>query len=510
MATSEDLEPDKHALRRDRWDHEDFVKTRGDVPGVKALETKLEDINWAAPRVVADLHQLLRDPTPKVLDSRELQPAFRPNREVVSRLQGMEVVEEIRHNTVGDPFLAGLATSKMEGNLEELYEQLRDAQDQADDAQQKQDQLQQACDQAGCQPGSAQAQADAALAALQAAADQAAAQLDSTLDGISPLIDQQVRAAGAAAAKEAKDTQSAMAGWGLTGGEAAKMDPSVRLALAERMMDPWMQKVVSLFGRLRSELWAETSKRWDQGPDEVADITVGDDLNRMLPSEMICLLDEDLEVEFLDRFDRKQLMVRELRTRAKEARGGIVYVEDGSGSMYSPSELPGLWARAFGLVLLDVCIRQKRAFKAISFGGAGKMQEFDFGTDASTCTLEQRLDYAAFILNDSGTEFSGPLSKALEFLYAEHLETGRTSADIVFATDGIAAINDEWAGNFRIGVDELNIRVFGLMLGIAQNDPYGSFVKVADKITPINRLMNGGDVRNVFADVSRTNEPAFS
>lgn len=510
MATTEELEPDKHALRRDRWDHEDFVQTRADVPPLRKLEEQLEDVHWTAPRVVADLHQLLRDPSPKLTEANALQPAFRPNREVVSRLQGMEVVEEVRHNTVGDPFMAGLATSKMQRNLSELYEQLEEAQKQADDAQQKQDAYNDGCENAGCQPGSAEAMADAALEALREAAEVAATGLDETLEAMGPVIDQQVRAAGSAAAQEAKDNKDAMAGWGLSPGEVGKMDPAARLALAERMASPWMKKVVGLFGRLRSELWAETSKRFDQGPDEVADIILGDDINRMLTSEMICLLDADLEVDFLDRYDRKQLLVRELRTRAKEARGGIVYVEDGSGSMYSPSELPGLWARAMGLVLLDVAIRQKRAFKAIAFGGAGKMVEFDFGHDASTCTLEQKLDYAEFILNDAGTEFMGPLGKALEFLFEEHEATGRTSADIVFATDGLAGIQDEWAANYRQGSNEIGVRTFGLLLGMAQNDPHGSFDKVADKVAPISRLLNGSDVSKIFTDVARPKDAAFA
>lgn len=510
MATTEELEPDKHALRRDRWDHEDFVQARTDLPPLRQLEEQLEEVHWTAPRVVADLHQLLRDPSPKLSESKAMQPAFRPNREVVSRLQGMEVVEQVRHNTVGDPFMAGLATSRMQGNLTDLYEQLQEAQEQADQAQQAQDAYDQGCQDAGCQPGSAEAMADAALEALREDAEVAATGLDEALEAMGPVIDQQVRAAGAAAAQEAKDTKQAMAGWGLSPGEAAKLDPSVRLALAERMSTPWMKKVVGLFGRMRSELWAETSKRYDQGPDEVADITMGDDINRMLTTEMLCLLDPDLEVDFLDRYDRGQLLVRELRTRAKEARGGIVYVEDGSGSMYSPSELPGLWARAFGLVLLDVAIRQKRAFKVISFGGEGEMHEFDFGLDASMCSIEQKLDYAEFILNAAGTVFEGPLGKALGFLHDEHEANGRTSADIVFATDGYAGIEDAWAANFRRGTNEIGVRVFGLLLGVAQNDPFRSFEKVADKVAPINRLLNGSDIKSIFADVARPKDHALA
>lgn len=499
------MNENRHAVERDRWDVEDWTDTRAAIRPLRKLEERLEEVSYAAPTVVADVHQLLARPAPRLVDPSDLRPGFRVNREVVGKLEDSDALRQLRQHTVGDAFAAGLATSQMEGSLTELYQELAPVQEAADEADKAADEYDDACDDAGVEPGSPEAQANDALEQLAQAAEAAADALDAALGDMGPVIERRVREAAEAAAEDAETTNAAASGWGLDPGELSSLDPATRLALTERLTTPRMLRLAELFGRLRSEMWAQTSRRWDQGPDEIADVTLGDDLNLLLSSELLGLCEPELEIDFLDRYDRKQLLQYELRTRAKEAKGSVIYVRDSSDSMFNPSDAPDLFAAALGLVLLDVARQQRRGFRAVVFGSVGQTRSFDFGDDASQASLTERLAFAEFTFTRAGTAFEGPLDVAAEFLADEFERTGKTTGDIVFATDGTAKVQPEWLDAWDAKREALGFRCYGLTIGM---DSYGSIEAVSDFVTPVYRLLDGGDIGDVFNAVTKTKENA--
>lgn len=500
--TDELIDQQRHAMERDLWDVQDWDRTKGDVPTLVKLEEALEEIHHTAPKILADVHQTLTRPMPQL--NSDLRPEYKPNGQIAARLQASDTVQNLRHHTVGDPFTSGLATSKMQHDLEELYEELAEVQEKADDAQQKADDYQDGCDGAGVAPGSPEAQADAALEAMRQAAEQAAAAADVALDAMGPVIDRQVGQAGQAAQKGAQDLADAVAGWGKdeVQAELSRTDPSARLALAQRLTTDRMVRIAEMFGRLRTEMWAVESKRWDAGHDEVANVTLSGDLERIVSSELMSLCDEDMELDFLDRLERKKVLTYQLRSRAKEARGGIVYVEDSSSSMYVGAGLPAIWARSIGLVLLDVAMRQKRAFRVIVFSSPGSTVEFDFGLDASSTTLEQKLAYAEFTMGGS-TDIEGPLGKAIGALYEEYEATGKMTGDVVLATDDLVDVSAAWLERWNASKAELGFRCFGLTMGIPC---FGAIEAVSDYVTEVASLVDGSDVARMFRSVTETKE----
>jgi uncharacterized protein with von Willebrand factor type A (vWA) domain len=416
-----------------------------------------------------------------------------------------DAMRELRQHTVGDAFAAGLATSQMERSLTELYQELAPVQEAADEADKAADDYQDACDEEGVDPYSDEAAQSGTCEERREAAEAAEAALDALLGDMGPVIERRAREAAQEAAKDAETTNAAAAGWGLEPGELSSLDPKTRLALTERLTTPRMLRIAELFGRLRSELWAQTSRRWDQGPDEIADVTLGDNLNLLVSSELLGLCDPDLEVEFFDRYDRRQLLQYELRTRAKEAKGSVIYVRDSSDSMFNPSDAPDLFAAALGLVLLDAARQQRRGFRAVVFGSVGQTQTFDFGDDASEATLTERLAFAEFTFTRAGTAFEGPLDVAAGFLADEFERTGKTTGDVVFATDGTAKVQDEWLAAWDAKREALGFRCYGLTIGM---DSYHSIEAVSDFVTPVHRLLDGGDIGDVFNAVTKIKENA--
>lgn len=491
------IDQGRHATVRDLWDTEDWESTREEIPRLRAVERTLEDTSWTAPHALADVHQMLTRPTPALND--ELEPAFRPNGRVISQMLESEAVQQMRDFTIGDPLTAGLATTRMGEKLAELFAELSDVQEQADEAQKRSDEYGKACDGAGVEPGSPEAQADDVLEAIRQAAEAAMADLDAALDDVAPVITTAARQAAEAGAKETGDLAAACAGWGIEKGEFTSGDATARLALAERLTTPRMIRMAELVGRLRTELYALASPEWTVGHDEVADITHGDDLEHVLADELVYLAVPGLEPLFYEKYVGKKLMQLQLRGRRKEAKGKIIYCEDASSSMQtSLGGQASIFARALAIVLLDVAIAQQRGFVGIVWSGQGTMQEFDFGDDASTCTMEDRLAYAEFVMTGDTWPMQA-LQRSLAHLVDEHERTGRTSADVVMATDGVWKVPEPWAEKWDEQRAELGFRCYGIAMNTLVID---GLERISDHAVEGPSLVSGQDVANIFRSVA--------
>lgn len=500
VAVDVGLEQSRHATVRDMWDVEDWKEVRAEIPRLAKLEDDLRDVSWTAPRALADVHQLLTRPIPQINPNLEL--AYKPNGKVISELLDSEIVASMRQHTVNDAVTAGLATTRMGTRLATLFEEISDIQEQADKAQQKADEYGEACDGAGKEPGSPEAQADAALEALRQEAEAAEADLNASLGEVGPIIEKAARQAAAEGQAATNELSTAMAGWGLEKGDMGKRDAAARLALVERLTTPRMLRLSELIGRLRTEMWAMASANWTFGNEEVDDITLGDDLERVLPEELVYLAVPALRPIFYEKYATKKLMQLRLRGRAKEARGKVIFLEDASSSMLdSLGGQASIFARALAIVLLDVAIAQKRGFTGVVWASEGQMQEFDFGHDASTSTLEERLDYAEFVMS-GGTEPGQALRRSLALLNEEYEETGRMTADVVMATDGVWNVDKAWLEKWNEQKAALKFRCFGLAMNFRI---FPGLEAISDFAVDARSLVNGDDVGRIFQSVS---EPA--
>lgn len=484
-------------VHRDRYDDSAWVDAVEANPDLVDVDTLLASVNPVAPAGFTDAFHTLHKGLPRLTDPDELAPRYRVNAEIIAALMGSPTWTATRQTTVGDTVMAGLAMADTGQQLLTLYRQMAPVQQAADAAQAAQDRYEEACsgDGDGAEPddGLLDELRDRCVVGLRA--------LETMVDAMGPVVEVGARGVAHEAAKATERCARAATGWGLAHSELSTMDPTRRLELVRRLTDPRTERIAEIIGRLDAEVTAQQSHNWDVGNGEIAGITLGNDLSRLLPAELLGLCHPALIPEFLDRYDNRRLMQTERRERPRLDRGGIVYVEDSSTTMRGDRSD---WARALGVTLLRVAMRQHRAFRAIVFAGPDDpLQVFDFGDDASTCTIDQQLAYVELAMKGN-TDFMRPLGRALEFIQAEHDATGRTNSDVVFATDGQAPVTDTWLDDWAEAKDKLGMRCYGIAIG---HDTAKSIDLVSDYVTAITRFVDGTDIGSIFRAVTQPQEP---
>jgi uncharacterized protein with von Willebrand factor type A (vWA) domain len=494
----------RQVVRSDRWDQEDWAQMQEAVETVGRTIDQLTDRSWTAPRMVTDTYMGLVQSAPRVLDEDEVAPSYRVNRQVFGALCADDHWARLRSYTVGDALPAALATTQLAGKLDELFERLAPLQEQADEWQDAVDEVAEA-EQAAADAGddgdpTAAADLQERLDQLREQAAAAQEAYEVAADRAAPSIGRAVRAAIGAAADDAEGAQQAAAGWGFTPGALAELDPAERVALAAELNTDRMRQIAALFGAMRNEAWAAREARYDAGPDEVHDVTLSDDLARLLPPEFVALAVDELEDGFYERYATGRLLTYRSRTMVKEARGKILLVEDGSPSMRSYGA--DVWARALGLVMLQIAHEEGRGFTAVVFGGPNTMAVFDFPTPAEF-TPATVLAYARCGVQGGGTDFEGPLRLATDRLLAEFEETGRVAGDVVLATDGEDEVTAGWLAGYDADRARAGFTTWGLQIA---GPPSPTMTQVCTRHARIESILDANDVADLFSDLWTTKE----
>ena len=274
-------------------------------------------------------------------------------------------------------------------------------------------------------------------------------------------------------------------------GALRHLDPEKRIRIAESMDSDKFRAIAKLVGKMVAFAMGEQCKKVERIPEEIVDIEKGNDLTRILPLELINLVNPVTRVLALKRFRDQQMMQYKMVGVERLAQGDIVLCEDGSGSMGGAREI---FAKALSITLMKVAKEQSRAFAGIHFGSKSEITTFEFDNEGGawapeskvTRTTEGRyasqypdmeMDYIEGVINfaelfyGGGTDFETPLAKALSILQAQHDKHGATRGDIVFISDGICSVSDEFLRHFLAERDRLDFRVWGLVIGAPIREP---------------------------------------
>lgn len=502
----------KYSLHHDKFDTEEYEHLLAEMREFEAAQDRLTANVKTGAHAFGDTFFSTLKANPRLNPKNIVRPSFQVNRRVMDEAMQMKEWDQLRTFSVGDPVAAGLASIAMEPDLQILFDKLDQERKQAEQLEQMMLQwsmmqgeaasLEEAIadpdspptDENG-EPVNYQEMYDqiaAGMEDLRAKIEAAAGDLETNLDEKAPQMRADIRNALKDAIEESEVMDGMAQMWGLEPGQLTRVPPETRIELAKRMRSDRLRKIAKLFGAMKRMAFAERSKRTIHSRDEIYDIETGSDLARILPMELLALEDPTLEWDFYRRFYEGQLMQYKLRGDEKLARGGIIWCEDGSGSMMGERQV---WAKATGLVLLQIARSQKRPFLVILFGSPGKLKIWDF-RDTSKISIEQVLDYASCEWN-SGTCFVTPLSKALDYCQEELDRTGGIKSDIVFATDGMCGVPREWLDKFHEEVERLKIKVYGIIYGGSpQSEPLNEIC--SGKVVSISTLASGEQMREVY------------
>ena len=217
-------------------------------------------------------------------------------------------------------------------------------------------------------------------------------------------------------------------------------------ALANTLKDN--AQIKELVRKMGRDYISEEKKKQTRVPQrsksEVHGTHRSDDLMRVLPSELLNLEDETLEMLFYARLLEKNLQTYELQCTTfvqpeeKETHdkrtGAVVACLDTSGSMEGA---PLLKAKALLLAISGILQKEKRSLYVLLFGSSGQVKEFAMHNQATAADLLQflRMGYGG------GTDFETPLKRALDIIEAQN---SYQKADVLMISDGDCGLSTEF------------------------------------------------------------------
>lgn len=509
--------PATTAVVADRFDQMSWRETWDQAAALRELADDLNERYDYTPDLLQDVFLGAYKAAPQVRQRDEMDPSRLVNHQVISSLVNSPEFEELRRETAGDPYAAAMAAVSQGKALRRMLESAKDAHQQAEQAAAAQDEAQQAAqavadalenaadqaDDEGSLPDEAadavQSAMDAAEAAEQAA-QQASQDAEQALAAAAPAIRSAARAAAEKAAEDAREEAALMAAWGVQPGQLERMSFEQRAKLAERLRSGRLARFAELIGRFRQMATGERARKVEHAPGELVGVTLGDDLSRLVPSEVASLGVPELRPVFASKFAEGRLMLYDSRGEVEAGQGAIIACIDCSGSMAAPgrSGITGeAWAKACALALLDQARQAKRDFAAILFSSADQVHTIRFPAGGSY-DIAAVLDLAETFFN-GGTDFETPLSAAVELLDAEYNAEGKQRGDIVLITDGLCGVREEWMRDWNEAKATLGYRTFGVSIGAPYAIEAGSVLDaLCDNLRSIDDLTDTHGAADLF------------
>ena len=432
----------------------------------------------------------------------------------------MDVMEQMpewksmKENTTGESFYSGLGATvlakALKDNLPEVKEspsQLQQQQDQfqqkADESQQQaQDQSQQAqqARQEGRHADESQHQQQARQAQLHAA--QAGAQAQSMADPIAKAqekldnavsqyserssgIKSAVRTAVKQAQGEVEETNEAAvalgAGKGDETGLLTRGDGKMQFELYSTMRkNKDFQKIMRMAGRMKLIADNAQATHSEHGHSEVTAVEQGNDIGRLLPSEIARLRNPMTKRAFMADFVEGKLMQYKLEGKAVVGKGPLVVMIDTSGSMGSQIADDAQrhhYAKAVALALLQTASKQKRESMVMYYNtGIAGVFHIEKNAKLDLTEMIEILD----VNPGGGTRTATAMRIAIDFItsaktgkpfFIDGNELPRASidqfkkADIVMIGDGDDRIDSIDAHGFKDDLKEHGIRGYSVIIG---------------------------------------------
>lgn len=473
-----------YAIRHDRWDKKTFDNLLNEMRDFTTERNILCETAPSGDTLWADALWSLLKVEPHINPAEAIRPSRLVNERVIREFHGLTQTEELRAmGTVGDDVAAAMGAMALRPDLAGLLDKLKKEQELADQIEQQQMELFEFGQSEDFDPDQA--------AQMQADIDAQMEALADALDGKADMMRSKLRQGADKAAKGAGEQNDAAATYGFERGSLQKMDASKRIALAKRLNNQKLKDVADLFGRMRRLQLSEQRRKVDYARDEVVSVTVGDDLARMLPTELTKMEDADFEWLFYLDLIEHRVPSYKLEGTDKVGRGGIVYLPDESGSM---SGIRDVFSKAFGLCLLSQCRDEGRSFSAYPFSSAQDMRVMHF-TEPSDFTPERIIDFAEKFFG-GGTDIRPSLRAAMDWLLEEAASNNFERSDIVIGSDGDFPYDDAFHAQLKADQEKIKARIWGLSI---LNNQTAALTRACDgRVFHVNDLASGSDLRGLF------------
>jgi uncharacterized protein with von Willebrand factor type A (vWA) domain len=281
-------------------------------------------------------------------------------------------------------------------------------------------------------------------------------------------------------------------------GAGMRVPAEERLALGEQLAkSEKLQRLAALVGAMREEALDARRVRAERMAAEVYEVRLGNEVARLLPVELVALRHPLLRRDLLRRLAEGRALSYALKG-ARRGKGPIVCLVDVSSSMQGKKEL---WAKAVALTLMDVARRQGRRFQAVTFSAPPNEPRAFLPLGAYRGATGRREADASEVLAlaehfpGGGTDYVPPLDRALETLKTSAFRQG----DLVFITDGEAALPAAWRASFLAAKAKLGFRLFVVLVDLGASSAQ-VFDGLADEVALVSQLTTRA-ARRIFERV---------
>ncbi len=489
-----------HVVAHDRFDAAALAQV-AEVTGLTALgragATLLPDL----PALLGDLffvfykaHAALRD---------DLPPSARFRRRVVAEMSKAPGLAATRTRTLLDPWAAGLAARLvgehvlrmikrddllLPDELADLH-RLTQAEQTLAEAKAQQDALAEMRRDPLAPPPDEDLEdaADEAVDEAQDTVDQAARQAARASSDLPRELRTKLRQGVDAVPDRLRGLDVEVEQFGKGLGTGQRLDAAERLKLGEHLLrSEKLRKLAALVGAFRRLARVQRRRQVPRRGVEPYAVSRGDDIARLLPSELVALRHPLLRRDVQRRFAEKALLQYGLRGDDDRGRGPMIVCLDGSGSMQGAKEL---WSKAVALTLLEQARRARRAFRVIGFSAHPQplfvrdLVAPRAGVDGRRPVAMEALVEFAEHFPGGGTDFAPPLEKALETLGEARFRRG----DVVLITDGEAQLGDAFVERLLAEKKRLGFRLHAVLVDVASVRAE-TVARVADEVHRVSAL----------------------
>ncbi|KAA0965520.1 hypothetical protein FQ087_04240 [Sporosarcina sp. ANT_H38] len=278
--------------------------------------------------------------------------------------------------------------------------------------------------------------------------------------------------------KQVKDGLKSLLGGSSAGSGDAdlkKVPLRDQIALAEKIAsDNKMKEIANWAGRFK-QIACKKQKSKHSDSMERMGVTLGNDIERLLPMELVLYSHRITKNDFLRRFVDGQTMQYEHKGREVLGRGPIVLCLDQSGSM---SQLDNQ-SKGFILALMSIARKQRRDFCLILFSTQTQIYKYEKGKIKGSDMISLARTFLG-----GGTNFTLPLDGAMNIINESRFK----QADLVFVTDGEDQLKDSFLEAFNKQRQEKAFNVLSLVIGCSTN----TVEQFSDKVVQIKDFDDDG------------------
>ena len=292
------------------------------------------------------------------------------------------------------------------------------------------------------------------------------------------------------AAKQAKeDAQLIVSLPGVGPGDRKKLSPDEALRLAQMFKEnPRLASIAEMLGRLLRDMRFKRARRITGGHEETVDVTLGSDLEHILPSEGMKLMDDAYELDFMRRFHENALLQYELQGTEEVGYGPLIVCRDESKSMTGQRNV---WAAAISLALIAIARKERRDAAVVAYSSSSQQTTWVF-KHGESFDPERIVEMTSHFFN-GGTDATPAIREAVRLTKTD---IKYTKADLVLISDG----EDRYQDDDKRLRDELTargVRISGVMIA---DTPSQYLREMCDYIASAYDLAGANDATDMLAE----------